>query len=130
MILREGHWLSIIDALQSASVGAQRWETALQGFADATGSRSAQLTGIDSSTSVLFNIFTNIDPAVFTVFPETLAINPRVRAANEISVLQIVADADFITSEQARRDPFYQDVLRPFDIPYICLTAVERRKGT
>jgi DNA-binding CsgD family transcriptional regulator len=130
MIRSEEQWLSIIDALQSASIGGQRWEIGLQAFADATGSRSAQLTGIDSGTSVLFNILTNIDPAVYTIFPETLAINPRVRAVNETPVLRNVADADFITLEQSRRDPFYQDVLRPFDIPFICLTTVERRKGT
>jgi DNA-binding CsgD family transcriptional regulator len=130
MIHGEEHWLSIVDALQSASIGGQRWETALQGFADATGSRSAQLTGIDASTSVVFNILANVDPAVYTLFPETLAINPRVRAVNEASVLQVVADADFITPEQTRRDPFYQEVLRPLDIPFVCLTAVEKQKET
>jgi hypothetical protein len=62
MIRSEEHWLSIIDALQSASIGRQRWEIGLQAFADATGSRSAQLTGIDSNTSLAFNILTNVDP--------------------------------------------------------------------
>jgi DNA-binding CsgD family transcriptional regulator len=130
MIRSEEHWLSIIDALISASVGAQRWETAMQGVADATGSRSAQLTGIDSNTSVLFNILTNIDPLVYTIFAETAAINPRVRVASETPVLQIMADADFITPEQSSRDPFYQEVLRPFDIPFVCLTNLERKEGT
>jgi DNA-binding CsgD family transcriptional regulator len=129
MIRSEEHWLSIIDALQSASLGAQSWEAGLQGLADATGSRSAQLTGIDTNTSVLFNIFTNIDPAVYKLFAETLAINPRVRAVNETPVLQTVADENFITPEQTHRDPFYQEVLYPFDIPFVCLTAVERQQG-
>jgi DNA-binding CsgD family transcriptional regulator len=130
MIRTEEHWLSIVDALQSASLGAQSWEAGLQGLADATGSRSAQLTGIDTNTSVVFNILTNIDPAIYKLFPETLAINPRVRALNEASVLQIMADKDFITPEQCRRDPFYQNVLRPYDIPFICLTTLERQEGT
>jgi DNA-binding CsgD family transcriptional regulator len=130
MIRTEEHWLSIIDAFQSASVGAQSWETALQDFADATGSRSAQLTGIDSNTSVLFNILTNIDPVIHAIFPETMAINPRVRVGSETPVLQIMADADFITPEESSRDPFYQEVLRPFDIPFICLTPLERQGGT
>jgi DNA-binding NarL/FixJ family response regulator len=27
-------------------------------------------------------------------------------------------------------DPFYQEVLRPYDIPYICMTTVARSQGT
>jgi DNA-binding CsgD family transcriptional regulator len=130
MIRSEEYWPSIIDALQSASVGAQSWETALQGFADATGSRSSQLTGINSNLSVLFNMLTNIDPAVYTVFPATVAINPRVRVVNEYPARKVWADADFITQDEARRDPFYQEVLRPFDIPFICATTLQREEGT
>ena len=52
MIRDDEHWLSTVDALQSAAVGVQSWETALQSFADATGSRSAQLAGFDTVPSL------------------------------------------------------------------------------
>ena len=60
MIRSEEHWLSIIDALQSASIGGQRWEIGLQAFADATGSRSAQLTGIDSSRAAWLSMGSSV----------------------------------------------------------------------
>jgi DNA-binding CsgD family transcriptional regulator len=129
MIRSDEHWHSIVDAFHSAAIDGYSWDLALQGLADATGSRSAQLTGIDSDTSVAFNIATNIDPAVFPMFVETAAFNPRVRVANEAPVLKVMADADFMTPDEMRRDPFYR-LLPTWDIPFICLTTLERREGT
>ena len=54
MIRNDEQCLSIIDAFQSAAVGAQSWETAMQSFADITGSRSGQLTAFGSGGSVLY----------------------------------------------------------------------------
>lgn len=118
----------MIDAFQSAAVGAQSWESALQGFADATGSRSAQLTTFDSKTPVLFNVFTNIDPSAYKVFSATADINPRIPIANDAPVLKVISDTDFMAPAELRRHPFYQDVLRPFDIPFTCLAILERRE--
>jgi len=128
MICADEPWLSIIDALQSASVGMQRWEPALHALAEATGSRSAQLTGVESNASVLFNIVTNIDPLAHESFPQTAHIDPRIRMATEVPVLQVIADADFITLERASGDPIYLESLRRLDIPFACLTLLERRE--
>jgi DNA-binding CsgD family transcriptional regulator len=130
LIRTDEDWLSTIGVFQSAGVGAQSWETALEGFAQATGSRSAQLTGVDSNASVLFNVITNIDPLVHILFPATAGINPRVKAAHEAPVLRILADADFITPEDSRRDRFYQEVARPLDVPFICMTTLERQEDS
>jgi DNA-binding NarL/FixJ family response regulator len=118
----------MVDAFQSAAVGAQSWESALQGFAEATGSRSAQLTAFGSKTPVLFNVFTNIDPSAYKVFSATADINPRIPIANDASVLKVISDSDFMTPAALRRHPFYQDVLRPFDIPFTCLAILERQE--
>jgi DNA-binding CsgD family transcriptional regulator/PAS domain-containing protein len=121
-------WLSIIDTFHAAAIGAQSWEEALRGFADATGSRSAQLTGVGRDGSVLFSILTNIDPPAFhSMFAATATINPRVKAASGAPVLKVMAEADFITPEQCRRDRFYQEVARPLDIPFMCFTTLERQ---
>jgi DNA-binding CsgD family transcriptional regulator len=130
MIESDQDWLAVVDAIQAAGVGAQPWESALQRFADATGSRSAQLAGLDANTAVFLNVFANMDPALQTVFPATAAINPRVKVAAELPVLKTVSDLDFMTPSACRRDPFYQEVLHPYDIPYACLTTLERRAGT
>jgi len=129
MIRTDEHWHSIVDAFHSAAIGGYSWEEALQGLADATGSRSAQLTGIDSDASVAFNIVTDIDPAVLTMFADTATFNPRVRVANEAAVLEIMADADIMTADAMQRDPFYR-LLPTWDIPFVCLTTLERREGT
>jgi DNA-binding CsgD family transcriptional regulator len=84
------------------------------------------LTGIRSDTSVLFSTVTNIDPAIPRIFAETAAINLRVAAANAAPVLKVMSDWDFTTPEAYRRDRFSQEVLQPFDIPFVCLTTVER----
>ena len=130
MIRDDEHWLSTIDALQSAAVGAQSWETALQRFADATGSRSAQLAGFDSDTALAFNIMTNVDPELSKAVAGTVAINPRVKPVSEAHVLEVIAEADFIAPEEWRRDPFYQEIAVPWDCPYIAMTNLERQKNT
>jgi hypothetical protein len=121
MIGSDADWLAVVDAIQSAGVGARTWDSALEGFAAATGSRSAQLAGLDASAA---------DPVLHTVFPATTGINPRIKVANNLPVLKTVTDFDFMTPSACRVDPFYQEVLRPYDIPYICMTTVARSQGT
>lgn len=128
MIRSDEQWLSITDTFHAAAIGAQSWETALRGFADATGSRSAQLTGMGQDGSVIFNVLTNIDPpAFYSLFSATASINPRVRAASASPVLKVMAEADFITPDECRRNQFYQEVARPLDIPFMCFTTLERQ---
>jgi len=130
MIRSDEQCLSIIDTFHCAAIGAQSWEIALGGFADATGSRSAQLTGVGQDGSVLFNVLTNIDPpAFYSMFAASATINPRVKAASAAPVLRVMAESDFITPEQCRRDRFYQEVARPLDIPFMCFTTLERQEG-
>src|ERR1700726_2744429 len=99
MIRSDESWLSLVDSFHAAGLGEHSWDIALRGLADATGSRSAQLTGIRSDTSVLFSTVTNIDPAIPRIFAETAAINARVAAANTAPVLKVMSDWDFITPE-------------------------------
>ena len=74
----------------------------------------------------LFNVITNIDPAITQVLTDTAAQNPRVPVANSVPVLRTVADGDFLSPDQHRHHPFYREVCSPWDVPYICLTAVDR----
>jgi DNA-binding NarL/FixJ family response regulator len=130
MIRHNEQWLSTVDALQSAAVGVQSWETALQSFADATGSRSAQLAGFDSNTALAFNIMTNVDPELSKAVAGTVSVNPRVKPVSEAPVLKVIAEADFMVPEEWRRNPFYQEIAVPWDCPFIAMTNLERQKNT
>jgi DNA-binding CsgD family transcriptional regulator len=128
MVRNDEHWLSIVDSFASAALGEQSWNAALEALADATGSRCMQLTCVDSKTSVVFNTVTNIDAAIESVYAESLPFNPRIRAADETPALKVIADGDFITADEIRRDRFYQEVAVPWDIPWVCMTTLERNE--
>jgi hypothetical protein len=130
MIRSDEQWLSIIDTFHSAAIGAESWETALQSFADATGSRSAQLAGFDSGTALAFNIMTNVDPALSNAVAGTVSINPRVKPVSEAPVLKVIAEADFMAPEEWRRNPFYQEIAVRWDCPFIAMTNLERQMNT
>jgi DNA-binding CsgD family transcriptional regulator len=130
MIRSDEQWLSIINSFHSAAIGAQSWETALGGFADVTGSRSAQLAGFDSNTALTFNIMTNVDPELSKAVAGTVSINPRVKPVSEAPVLKVIAEADFMAPEEWRRNPFYQEIAVPWDCPFIAMTNLERQKNT
>jgi DNA-binding CsgD family transcriptional regulator len=128
MVKNDEHWLSIVDSFTSAALGEQTWNAALEALADATGSRCMQLTCVDSKTSVVFNTVTNIDSAIESVYAESLPFNPRIRVSDESPALKVVADGDFITADEIRRDCFYQEVAVPWDIPWVCMTVLERNE--
>lgn len=121
------HWLSLIDSFQSAALGTADWSGAIQAMADATGSRGAQLIGRRRDLSVLFNVITNLDPAAQKLAMELQPVNPRPSIVERAPILRAVADWDVLTPEQSARDPFYQEVLRPWDAPFFCATVLERR---
>jgi DNA-binding NarL/FixJ family response regulator len=130
MIRNDEHWLSIVDSFTSAALGEQSWNAPLEALADATGSRSMQLVCVDSQTSVVFNTMTNIDPASEPVYAESLPFNPRVNAVDQSPALKVIVDSDFITADEIRRDRFYQEVAVPWDIPWVCMTTLERSERT
>lgn len=133
MIRNDKHWLSLTDAFQSAALGAQGWHFALEGLAQATGSRSGQLIGLGSNAAVPFNLATNIDPTLEEHFAMigggNPAINPRVRAGMAAPVLKTLAESDYLSEKEYERDPFVQEIASAWDIGYSCLTTLERNDG-
>jgi DNA-binding CsgD family transcriptional regulator len=118
--------LALTDAFHAAALGDGSWDAALQGLADATGSRSAQLAVMHSDASVAFSTITNVDPAVLKFFPETTTINPRVPFARLVPILRATVDWDIMTPEAYRRDRYCQEFLRPYDIPFVCWSTLDR----
>lgn len=122
------HWLALVDTFQSAALGERTWDAALEGLAGATGSRGTQLIGRKRDLSVLFNVMTGVDPAVQKRAIELQPLNPRPPVVERAPLLRLVADWDVIRLEDARRNPFYQEVLVPADAPFFCGTVIERRE--
>lgn len=131
MVRSDEQWLSIVDEFAAAAVDQTRWSIALDKLARATGSRAGQLISIGSDAAVPLNLLTNVDPDAQQAFvdcgggdPE---INPRVKAGINAPLLQSLAECDFLTDDEHATNPHYRDFARPWDVPFICLTTLERR---
>lgn len=133
MIRNDQQWLSVTDAFHGAAVDGNGWYSALEGLANATGSQTGELIGIGVNAAIPINIMTNIDPAFQQAFAEAGGgdprINPRVDAGMKAPPLKVMAESDFITPDEYKRHPHYQEFARPWDIPFICLATLERQNG-
>lgn len=131
MLKSEEQWLAVTDAFHNAALDGDGWDGALEGLARATGSQGGQLICLGENAAIPINIMTGIDPAFHEDFvacgggdPQ---INPRVGAGMQAPVLQVLAESDFITPEEYSRHPHYQGFACRWDVPFICLTVLERR---
>lgn len=133
MLRDDEHWLALTDAFYSAALARNGWYEALHGLAEATGSANGELIGLGANSAVPFNIFTNIDPAFVQDFIDTGGgdprLNPRVNAGMTAPVLKVLAESDFITPDEHKRHPHYQEFAVKWGIPYACLATLERCNG-
>jgi DNA-binding CsgD family transcriptional regulator len=125
--------LALADLFYGAALETNSWHAALDAFAAATGSRIGELITLGSNATVPINLMTNTDPELQADFVAqgggNPAINPRVNAGINAPVLKVLAESDFISREEHSVHPHYQEFARPWDIPYICLTTLDRRDG-
>jgi DNA-binding CsgD family transcriptional regulator len=123
--------LALADQFYSAATGAASWYDALDALAAATGSRTGELITVCADAAVPINIMTNTDPELHVDAqlhrigdPQ---INPRIRAGMDAPVLKVMAENDFMSPAEHRTHPHYQQFARPWDIPFICCTPLDRR---
>jgi DNA-binding CsgD family transcriptional regulator len=130
VIQNDEHWLALTDAFHGAAFDQHGWYGALEGLAEATGSQVGELITVGANAAVPLNIMTNMDPDFNGAFVAAgggdPAINPRVNAGMNAPVLKVLAESDFISSSDYKRHPHYQEFACPWDIPYICLSTLER----
>lgn len=133
MIRSDEDWLNLADEFYKAGVMTNGWHRALEGLAAATGSRSAELICISADGTAPTHAVTNLDPEALQQFDQTRGglpqVNPRVRAGFSAKLLDPVTESDFITPEEHRRHPHYCEFAIPWDLPYICLTTLQREPG-
>jgi DNA-binding CsgD family transcriptional regulator len=132
MIRNDEQAIAVSDAFYSAALGRGSWYSALEGLAAATGSRMGELISLGSNDTVPINIMTDIDPAAQQAFVDCGGgdprINPRVNAGMNAPVLKVLAECDFITPDEHKRHPHYAEFAHRWDLPYICLTTLEREE--
>lgn len=133
MVRSDEQWLSVADSFQAAAVSGTGWYEALQGLARATGAQHGQLICVGDDASVPLDILTDIDPTFTNRFVEMGGgdpnVNPRVRAGMKAPLLHVLAESDFITPEEYKRDRHYQEFAVPHDVPFICLSTLDRSPG-
>jgi DNA-binding CsgD family transcriptional regulator len=133
MIRDDEHWLQLTDEFHAAAIDPERWYAALSAFADATGSQHGQLVCMGEDATMTFNLLTDVDPGLPDAFLAAGGadpnINPRRRAGISRPPLTVVAESDFITPDACKHDAHYQEFAIPWNVPYICLTTLERRAG-
>jgi DNA-binding CsgD family transcriptional regulator len=132
MIRDDEHWLELTDGFQQAAIDGGSWYDALSAFAKATGSQHGQLMCARDDGTMPLNLLTDVDPALPAAFTAAGGtdprINPRRRAGIARPPLTVLAESDFITPDDYKRDAHYQEFAVPWDVPYICLTTIERRQ--
>ncbi len=133
MIRNDEHWQALADAFYSAALDEQGWYPALEGLAEATGSRSGQLVGLGDD-ALAFNLLTNLDPAWLQEPAAADAgdpgVNPRVAMGMAAPALKTLTDADFAFPEAYTRAPRhreFEEFMRRIDRPHICLTVLEQQ---
>lgn len=133
MIRDDEHWLSLTDAFHEAALDGSAWYGALAAFAQATGSRHGQLVCMGEDATMPLNLLTDVDPALPEAFIAAGGTNPKVNPRRRAGIarppLTIIAESDFITPDECKRDAHYREFAVPWDVPYICLTTLERRPG-
>ncbi len=121
-------WLS--EAFYNCALREQSWYDALDMLAKATGSQFGELIGIGSKAAIPFNIMTDIDPGFHPAFLAAgggdPSVNPRVRAGMDAPILKVLAEEDFISPSDYRRNRHYQEFAIPWDVPHICLSTLDR----
>lgn len=130
MIRDDEHWMSVADGFYAAAVGEQTWYSALEQFAEATGSKAGQLIGLGAGAAVPFNVMTGVGEDFAAEFAAIgggdPGVNPRVRAGADAAPLRVLTEADFITPHEYRRDAHVQEVVRRWDLAYVCLSTLHR----
>lgn len=130
MVRDDGHWVELTDRFHAAAIDGKGWYPALEGLAEATGSLVGQLICLGNDAAVHLNIATNTSQELLEAFVQCNGgdpnVNPRVKAGMEAPVLEVRAESDFIRPDEHKRHPHYREFAHPFDIPYICLTTLDR----
>lgn len=115
-----GRLETAFEELAAAPWEPERWPTAVQAVAEASGGWCGHLIGAASDRSYLFGVEGRLPQGVFEAWarlggPEA-ANNPRAAAIFRTPDLVVIGDDDFVDGRGRARNAIYQDVYRPYDV--------------
>lgn len=113
-------------AIERAAFEPATWDDALAAVAAAAGAHVGQLCAMGSDDLISFNRLTGLPTEFTTAWSESgfdhPAINSRVRIGLQAPVLRSLDERAFLTEQDGVDCPEYGEMIRRFDIPFICLT--------
>jgi DNA-binding CsgD family transcriptional regulator/PAS domain-containing protein len=111
-----------------AAVGMVTWEAALEALAKATGSQNAELIGFGSRQ---FHLYSGLYDGALQEFAsaggQEPAINSRIRVGLAAAEMMVLDEAAFTTESDCRRHREYGKILEKLDIPFVCLTPLQKK---
>ncbi len=120
-------------AVDLAAFDAAHWHKAVDHLARATGSRAAELVGINPQSAVPLHIVAdaNLDPAALlrdwhAVGGATPAINPMIRAGLSSPAMHLLLDHQLVSIDGRARHVLWNEVFDPFDVPHLGSIIVHR----
>lgn len=127
-------YTGVVERFQGAALGACGWLDALSALAAATGARTAQLIGLSAQASASFNWMTDTPPEMPAAFAAVNGhrhdVNSRGRAGGRAPELTVLDETAFSTAEDCRRNPEYGELIRRYDLAYVCLSPLIHQDGT
>lgn len=110
-----------------AAVGAVPWEKALELLAISTGSQHAEIIGFGSRR---FHLQSGLPDGALEDFAaaqgQDPAVNSRTRTGLLAPEMSVLDEADFTTEADCRKYPEYGAVIDRLDIPYVCLSPLQK----
>lgn len=119
------------DRFRDAATGTASWEEALNGFADATGTRTGQLIALGRDSLVPLNIMTRMPDESVREFLElgggSPDINSRVRLGAAAPEMKFLDQDDFDVAGDRLRSPEFGEWIDRYDIGYTCITTLVKQ---
>ncbi|NEX95070.1 hypothetical protein, partial [Caulobacter sp. 17J65-9] len=123
--MKQETFTGVVDRFQAAAIGAGGWTDALRSLATATGAHTAQLIGLSADATASFNWMVDIPPEMPADFAAVDGhrpnVNSRGRIARRAPELTVLDETAFTTAEDCRRNPEYGEMIRRYDLAYVCL---------
>ncbi len=113
-----------------AMVEPARWDAALLSYAEACGGHVGQLLSLDGDRLPtghwLVGAPDDFGQKIIDYDLGTPAANPRFRMGLKAPLLRAAADQDYLTTEERRASPVYNEVYDPYDLAYSSLVVFQR----
>jgi DNA-binding CsgD family transcriptional regulator len=120
----------ICERIEGAALAPETWPDVLHEIAAASGGAGATILGYGGGRFSFFNS-TDMPPGLAAAY-EALggadaARNPRIAATLAAPSMRVIAEPEFISEDERRRHPLYQEFLEPSGSHYLTAAVLEAK---